>query len=139
MIRKSNNSAFLSFAIGCAFSMFLAPQAGAQAMSPMRGEVQSFTDSFALKVFPANPYEHRIRMEVRVYDHNFRPVAALVSPNVFTLGGRFARAVTVIVPFENQKVRKVRVCTEAVPFPGARNTTTIKAQVCGKFIGERVG
>jgi len=140
MIKKITTSAFLSFTVGCAFSMALAQgEARAQAMSPMRGEVRSFTDSFALKVYPANPYEHRIRIEVRVYDQDFRPVTALVSPNVFTLGGRFARPVTVIVPFEGQKFRKVRVCTEAVPFPGARNKTTIKAQVCGKFIGERVG
>ena len=140
MIRKITTSALLSFSVGCAFSAFLSPgDALAQAMSPMRGEIQSFTNSFALKVYPANPYEQRIQIEVKVYDQDFRPVAAIVSPDVFTLGGRFARPVTVIVPFEGQKVRKVRVCTEAIPFPGKNNTTTIKAQVCGKFIGERVG
>ena len=78
-------------------------------------------------------------MEVKVYDQNFRPVTgARVSPAEFTLGGRFARPVNVIVPFEGQQVRKVRVCTEAVPFPGQSKTTTIKAQVCGKFLGERI-
>ena len=109
-------------------------------MSPMRGQVKSFADSFALKVYPANPYTHRIRMEVKVYDQNFRPVqGARVSPAVFTLGGRFARPVNVIVPFEGQPTRKVRVCTEAVPFPSqSSTTTTIKAQVCGKFMGERI-
>ena len=69
----------LSF-LGCAFALPLLPsQAAAQAMSPMRGEVKSFSDSFALKVYPANPYEHRIRIEVKVYDQDFNPVEAQVS------------------------------------------------------------
>ena len=127
--------------LGCALAMALLPQqAAAQSMSPMRGKVQSFADSFALKVYPANPYNHRIRMEVRAYDQDFRPVkGARVSPAEFTLGGRFARPVNVIVPFNGEPSRKVRVCTEAVPFPSqSTTTTTIKAQVCGKFMGERI-
>ena len=126
--------------LGCALALSLLPQqAAAQSMSPMRGQVKSFADSFAVKVYPANPYTHRIRMEVKVYDQNFRPVTgARVSPAEFTLGGRFARPVNVIVPFEGQTSRKVRVCTEAIPFPGQSTRTTIKAQVCGKFMGERI-
>lgn len=125
--------------LGCAFALMLLPSvAAAQAMSPMRGKVESFTDAFALKVYPANPYEHRIRMEVRVYDQDFRPVQAQVTPAEFTLGGRYARPVNVIVPFDGQSSRKIRVCTEAVPFPGQKQTTTIKAQVCGKFMGVRL-
>jgi len=127
--------------LGCALALSLLPQqAAAQSMSPMRGQVKSFADSFALKVYPANPYNHRIRMEVKVYDQNFRPVkGARVSPAEFTLGGRFARPVNVIVPFGGKPARKVRVCTEAVPFPSQQDTTTtIKAQVCGKFLGERI-
>ena len=115
----------------------LPTQAAAQAMSPMRAKVESFTDSFAVRVYPANPYKHRIRVEVRVYDQDFRPVrAARVSPSQFTLGAQFARPVTVMVPFEGYKNRKVRICTEAIPFPG--QTTKIKAQVCGKFLGQRL-
>jgi hypothetical protein len=119
-------------------AIVLAPSlAQGQAMSPMRAEVQSFTDSFALRVYPANPYEHRIRIEVKVYDQDFREVRdAVVSPAVFTLGARFARPVTVMVPFDGELNRKVRVCTEAVPFPG--QTSRIKAQVCGKYLGKRI-
>jgi hypothetical protein len=124
---------------GCALAMALPPcEAAAQAMSPMRGKVQSFTDSFALRVYPANPYEHRIRIEVKVYDQDFNPVEADVSPAEFTLAGRNARPVTVVVPFVDENTRKVRVCTEAIPFPGQENKTKIKAQICGKFLGERV-
>lgn len=111
--------------------------AAAQAMSPMRAEVSSFTESFAIRVYPANPYQHRIRIEVKVYDHKFREVKnAVVSPKVFTLGARFSRPVTVMVPFDGEAKRKVRICTESIPFPG--QTTRIKAQVCGKFLGERL-
>ncbi|MEM7215562.1 MAG: hypothetical protein AAF423_08465 [Pseudomonadota bacterium] len=135
-IKKLSATSFL----GCVLAISLLPsQAAAQAMSPMRGQVKSFTEAFALKVYPANPYNHRIRMEIKVYDQNFRPVkGARVSPAEFTLGGRFARPVNVIVPFDGQKVRKVRVCTESIPFPSEQKATTIKAQVCGKFLGERI-
>lgn len=114
-------------------------KANAQAMSPMRGQVKSFTDSFALRVFPANPYNHRIRMEVHVYDQHFNRVRARVSPARFTLAGRVARPVNVIVPFNGDRRRKVRICTEAIPFPTQQKAaTTIRAQVCGKFMGVRV-
>ncbi len=126
---------------GCAFATSLLPsEAAAQAMSPMRGQVKSFTDSFALKVYPANPYKHRIRVEVKVYDQDFREVKeARVSPANFTLGGNSDRQVTVMIPFAQANTRKVRVCTESIPFPGQGTTkTNIKAQICGKFLGERV-
>jgi len=120
------------------FALALLPCAAvAQSMSPMRAEVQSFTDSFAVRVYPANPYQHRIRIEVKVYDQDFREITgAVASPAVFTLGSRFARPVTVMVPFDGQAERKVRICTESVPFPG--QTTNIKAQICGKFLGKRL-
>jgi len=139
---KTMKHTYLSVSfLGCALALSLLPSgAAAQAMSPMRGEVKSFTDSFALRVYPANPYEHRIRVEVKVYDQDFNEVkGAKVSPPEFTLAGRYARPVNVIIPFvQGQNVRKVRVCSEAVPFPGQSKTTTIKAQVCCKFLGERV-
>lgn len=141
-MKTKNCKTFLTISfLGCALALSLLPQqAAAQAMSPMRGQVKSFADSFALKVYPANPYEHRIRVEVRVYDQDFNPVKAQVSPANFTLAGRNSRAVNVVVPFlAGASDRKVRICTESVPFPGQSKTTTnIKAQICGKFLAERV-
>jgi len=130
------NAKFAVLAGTLAISL-LPSEAAAQSMSPMRAKIDSFTDSFAVRVYPANPYQHRIRVEVRVYDQDFRPVrAARVTPAQFTLGARFARPVTVLVPFEGYRIRKVRICTEAIPFPG--QTTKIKAQICGKFLGQRL-
>ena len=134
---KLINKTTIALLAGTVSLMLLPSVAAAQAMSPMRAKVDSFTDSFAVRVYPANPYEHRIRVEVNVYDQDFRPVKeARVTPASFTLGARFARPVTVMVPFAGHKNRKVRICTEAIPFPG--ETTTIKAQVCGKFLGQRL-
>ena len=110
--------------------------ATAQALSPMRGTVKSFTDSFAVKVFPANPYAHRIRIEVKVYDQDFNPIKARISPSDFTLGGNTSRPVTVLIPFDGAGERKVRVCAESIPFPGT--SSNIKAQICGKFLGQKV-
>ncbi|TGT57556.1 hypothetical protein EN813_036575 [Mesorhizobium sp. M00.F.Ca.ET.170.01.1.1] len=113
----------------------LPPAATAQSMTPMRGEVQSFTDAFAVRVFPGNPYDKRIRVEVHVYDQNFQPIPAEISPKAFLLAGQASRPVLVVVPFDGATERKVRICTESIPFPGEQ--TQIRAQICGKFFGHR--
>ncbi|MCA0048373.1 hypothetical protein LB577_15720 [Mesorhizobium sp. B283B1A] len=109
--------------------------AAAQSMSPMRGEVNSFTDVFAVRVFPANPYDQKIKIEVHVYDQDFQPVEAKISPSVFQLASQAFRPVLVVVPFDGAPDRKVRICTESIPFPNQQ--TQIKAQICGKFFGHR--
>ncbi|MEJ6785728.1 hypothetical protein [Aminobacter sp. Piv2-1] len=111
------------------------PVAQGQSMSPMRGEVSSFTDAFAVRVYPSNPYGHKIRIDVRVYDQDFQPVKAEVAPNSFMLGSEASRPVLVVIPFDGASERKVRICTESVPFPGEQ--TQIRAQICGKFLGQR--
>ena len=70
--------------------------AAAQSMSPMRGEVNSFTDVFAVRVFPANPYDQKIKVEIHVYDQDFQPVDAKISPAVFQLGAQASRPVLVV-------------------------------------------
>ncbi|WP_432285398.1 hypothetical protein SLT36_01080 [Aminobacter sp. BA135] len=118
------------------FGLALAVTAAhAQSMSPMRGEVTSFTDAFAVRVFPSNPYNKKIRIDVRVYDQNFQPVDARIAPDSFMLGAEASRPVLVVVPFDGNNERKVRICTESVPFPNEQ--TQIKAQICGKFLGTR--
>jgi len=114
----------------------LAAAAGAQSLTPMRGEVTSFTEVFAVRVFPSNPYGHRIRLEVKVYDQDFKPVNAQVSPSSFMLGSQASRPVTVVVPFTDAATRKVRVCAESIPFPNQQ--TQIRAQICGKFLARRL-
>ncbi|MDX2259927.1 MAG: hypothetical protein NW205_13560 [Hyphomicrobiaceae bacterium] len=114
-----------------------ATQAHAQAMSPMRGEVKSFTDEFVVRVFPANPYPHRIRVEVKVYDETFAPVPARVAPGEVMLAPEDNRGVLVVVPFEGRTERKVRICTESIPF--TNTPTRLRTQVCGRFIAYRLG
>ncbi|MER8748968.1 hypothetical protein NKH57_06730 [Mesorhizobium sp. M1050] len=119
-----------------ALAVGLAPIAAeAQSMSPMRGEVNSFSDAFAVRVFPANPYDRKIRVEIHVYDQDFQPVDARISPNVFQLASQASRPVLVVVPFDGAPERKVRICTESIPFPNQQ--TQIRAQICGKFFGRR--
>ncbi|TPM26339.1 hypothetical protein FJ958_19855 [Mesorhizobium sp. B2-3-5] len=109
--------------------------AAAQSMSPMRGEVNSFTDAFAIRIFPANPYDQKIKVEIRVYDQDFQPVDARISPSVFQLASQASRPVLVVVPFGGAVERKVRICTESIPFPNQQ--TQIRAQICGKFFAHR--
>jgi hypothetical protein len=120
---------------GAGLANLAGTSASAQSMSPMRGEVASFTNAFAVRVFPANPYGHRIKISVRVYDQDFNPVDARVTPADFMLGSEASRPVLVVVPFGGAATRKVRICTESVPFPGEQ--TQIKAQICGRFLGQR--
>ncbi len=111
--------------------------AAAQALTPMRGEVRSFTDQFAVRVFPANPYGHRIRIDVHVYDETFAPVQeAQVLPPSATLAPGDSRSVYIVVPFEGHSERKVRICAESVPFGHA--ATLLRTQVCGRFLATRV-
>ncbi|RVC08688.1 hypothetical protein EN884_27825, partial [Mesorhizobium sp. M7A.F.Ca.AU.001.01.1.1] len=113
--------------LATALAVGLAPVAAkAQSMSPMRGEINSFTDVFAVRVFPANPYDRNIRVEIHVYDQDFQPVDARVSPNVFQLASQASRSVLVVVPFGGAAERKVRICTESIPFPNQQ--TQIRAQ-----------
>jgi hypothetical protein len=111
--------------------------ANAQSLTPMRGEVRSTSDVFALRVAPGNPYAGRMRVEVRVYDENFAPVAAQVQPPEMTIGANSTRNVLVLVPFEGQTERKVRVCAESIPFE--TQTTKLRTQVCGRFLARRAG
>lgn len=106
--------------------------ASAQALTPMEGSVASFGEEFAVRVQSMNPYEHRIGIEMRVYDHKFRLVpSARVVPDQFYLGGGATRPVIAYVPFEGHSPRYVRVCAESVPY--RQSTTPIRTRVCGKF------
>ena len=138
----ANHSSRAERPLGCAravlagalVALALAPTAvSAQSITPMRGTVASFGEHFALQVKPRNPYQHRIGVEMKVYDHNFRPVpTARVVPDRFLLGGGASRDVTAYVPFEGQSPRYVRVCAESVPFRNG-GAAQIRTRVCGKF------
>lgn len=122
--------------LAAALAIVLPPIAATgQSMTPMRGEVRSFTDAFAVRVFPGNPYDQRIRVEIHVYDQDFQPVDAKITPSNFVLAGQASRPVLVVVPFDGATERKVRICTESIPFPSEQ--TQIRAQICGKFFGHR--
>lgn len=113
-----------------------ASPAAAQSLTPMRGEAKSFTDQFAFRVYPANPYARRIKVEVKVYDENFAPVQASVSPPSAMLAPEDNRSVMVLVPFEGRDERRVRICAESVPFED--KATRLRTQVCGRFLAQRV-
>lgn len=110
--------------------------ASAQALSPMRGEVKSFTDQAAFRVYPANPYARRIKVEVKVYDETFAPINAAVMPAAAMLAPEDNRSVMVLVPFEGKTERRIRICAESVPFED--KATRLRTQVCGRFLARRM-
>lgn len=111
--------------------------AHAQSFTPMRGQVKSFAEEFALRVTVGNPYERTEQFDVRVYDENFQPVEALVSPSVLRVTPKNTRIVTVRVPFNGQPQRKVRVCAEGMF--GADTQSAVRTQVCGRFLALHLG
>lgn len=137
-VSASNLVAVAAAAVTVASALMGASTAAtAQSMTPMRGQVGSVTDKFAVRVFPMNPNQHRARFEVKVYDENFAPVPAIVSPPATIISPNGSRNVLVVVPFEGRKQRKVRICTESIA--AANATTRLRTQVCGRFIGYRRG
>ncbi|WP_182422402.1 hypothetical protein [Aureimonas sp. ME7] len=109
----------------------------AQSMTPMRAEVRSVADSFAVRVYPANPYDHPIKVEIKVYDQDFALVPgarAAASPIMLSTGA--SRPIVVVIPFDGQTERKVRICAESIPYPNSHSQ--IRAQICGKFFGRRL-
>jgi hypothetical protein len=125
-----------ALALVCA-ALALGEAAQAQSVTPMRGVTKSFTDVFAVRLTVGNPYERAVNFEVRVYDENFEPVEAFVSQPVIRIGARDTKQVTVRVPFMGQGQRKVRVCAEGLF--GMQNKSTVRTQVCGRFLGQLVG
>lgn len=108
----------------------------AQSMTPMRGEVRSLTDSFAVRVYPSNPYDRPIRVEIRVYDQDFVPIEdARISADALMLAAQASRPVIVAIPFAGRSERRVRICAESIPFPNTQ--AQVRAQICGRFLGKR--
>ncbi len=110
--------------------------AQAQSLHPMRAVVKSFSDTFAVRVFPGNPYRGRLPVEVRVYDQNFQPIKARIAPARAIIGAESKRSVLVEVPFNGASQRKIRICAEAVPMKAGNQS--IRTQVCGKFLAKRL-
>ena len=107
----------------------------AQAITPMRGQVSAFGEEFALRVVARNPFPGSMGIEMRAYDHAFRPIEARFSRGSFVLGTGKTRRVTALIPFDGHAVRFVRVCAEAVALRAA--TQNIRTRVCGKFRAQR--
>ena len=114
-----------------------ASAAAAQSVSPMRGIIKSFDDQFAVRLTVGNPYAKAVNFDVRVYDENFAPVNANVYPSNVRVGAGDTRQATVRVSFEGQKQRKIRVCAEGLF--GLEQTNLVRTQVCGRFLGLRLG
>ena len=121
---------------GSVLAIFCPVSANAQSLHPMRAEAKSVTDQFAIRVFPGNPYQHRIKVEIHVYDETFREIEAQVVPREALIAPQEFRNVMVVVPFDGKTERRVRICAESIPF--TESTTRVRAQVCGKYFAHQL-
>jgi hypothetical protein len=129
----SNQTVILS-----TLALLFAGQASlAQSVTPMRAVAKSYSEEFAVRLTVGNPYERTVDFEVFAYDENFEPIEALVAPSKLRISARDTRQVVVRVPFLGAGKRKVRVCAEGL-FKQTNNTA-VRTQVCGRFLGQRVG
>lgn len=117
-----------------------APSA-AQSLSPMRRDVVSFEDRFAIRLIAGNPNAHARTVAVRVFDLDWNELDDVwvsrpetdVAPN-----GRID--VIVIAPFHDRDERELRVCAETAPrpFAGVAPGAQVRGQVCGRYRARRV-
>lgn len=126
---------FKYISILCIFFLFIV-EAHAQQLVFKSGKLVTFADQVSLIVEPRNTFNRKARMQVRVYDHNFKLIKAKVTPREFSLPRGGARNVRVIVPFLGQSQKRFRICTERVPDKGA--TQQVRTRVCGRFYASRV-
>jgi hypothetical protein len=124
-----------------ALALLAGAPAAAQSLSPMRREVVSFEDRFALRVMAGNPNDRSQTIAVRVFDLDWTELGdAWVSRPATDVppGGRVD--VIVIAPFHGESVRDVRICAEAAPAPyaGTGVSARVRGQVCGLFRARRV-
>jgi hypothetical protein len=121
-----------------ALALLFAGQASfAQSVTPMRAVSKSYSQEFAVRLTVGNPYQRAVDFDVFAYDENFEPIEAVVVPSKMRIGARDMRQVVVRIPFDGVKARKVRVCAEGI-FKQSK-TTAIRTQVCGRYLGQRVG
>jgi len=114
----------------------LSVSTAAQSVTPMRGVVRGVADQFALRVTVGNPYDTPKAFLIRLYDENFQPVPGVIFPPVLRLFPNDTRQVTARIAFDGQSQRKIRLCAEA--FSDTSATTTIRTQVCGRFLAQHV-
>ncbi len=120
----------------CALSMHMATQATAQQMSVKSGKLITVNDRVSVVVEPRNTFDKPVKLQVRVYDHNFKLIKARVLPREFRIRSGGTRSVRVTVPFLGETKKRFRICTERVP--EGKDTQQIRTRVCGRFYAMRV-
>jgi hypothetical protein len=131
------NKAIQLLAVGLASALLADSFALAQSITPMRQVVRSFANDFAVRVTVGNPYPRRVAFEVKVYDETFKPIAARINFPVVKIAANDTRMVTVVVPFNENPQRKIRICAEGLF--GADTGSKVRTQVCGRFLAQHVG
>ena len=112
-------------------------QANAQSLSPMRAEIKSFSNHFAIRLYPGNSESTSREMMMRLYDEDYRPIEGQLLPQNFTLAAKSQRQVLAIIPFDGQENRKVRICIETVHPTDQTGASRIRTQVCGTYQARR--
>lgn len=108
----------------------------AQQMAVKSGKLVTFAEQVSLVVEPRNTFDRKVKIQVRVYDHNFKIIKANVSPREFNLPRGGSRNVRVTIPFLGKTKKRFRICTERVPDEVA--TQQVRTRVCGRFYAARV-
>lgn len=119
----------------------LAAPAGAQSLSPMRRELVSFEERFAVRLAAGNPSESPQTLAMRVFDEDWVEIAdAWVSRPLAEVapGGRVE--IIVIAPFLDGPRRSIRVCAEGAPsaVPRLAGSAQVRGRVCGFYRAQRV-
>ncbi|MEX6632924.1 hypothetical protein [Hyphococcus lacteus] len=117
--------------------LFAPHPAMSQALSPMNGEVKTYTDVFALQLKALNPYDSAQQFSVRILDDQGAPVKDVQmarsilnlppsATNAFYIWGKVAAE------------RRIMVCLTSPYFSNGVGAQ-IRGEVCGKYHITRLG
>ena len=112
-------------------------QAAAQALSPMTGQVRTYTDRFALQLKAFNPYATGQRFRVTFYDESGAAVNDVRSaaPVIYVPPGEEA---SFYVWGASTQRRQIHICVTSPYFLNGVGAQ-MRGEVCGKYDIVRLG
>ncbi len=118
-------------------ALFAAGPAAAQALSPMTGEVRTYTDRFALQLKAFNPYERAQRFQLAFYDETGARFADVQSaaPVIYVPPGE---EVSFYVWGMAAQRRRINICVTSPYFLDGVGSQ-VRGEVCGRYDIVRLG
>ena len=120
------------------FFWLLAVSAEAQSLAPMRKDIVSFADRFAIRLTANNPYRDPISSEFKVYEEDWTPAKGVrVTPDRAYLSAKGHTPIFIVGDFEGDLARTILICHETI-IPNFVAHQKLRGQVCGRYRAQQL-